>query len=76
MVKEWQQWLEFCARGLVWVFGITLAWLTVYQALPILTGNSAIRLVILLYLFTFAAAIVWYFDISRLYPPRKRRAKQ
>ncbi len=75
MVKGWQQWLEFWARLFVWVFGLTLAWLTVYQALPVLTGDSAIQLMILLYLFTFAAVIVWGFDMDRLYPPRRRRRR-
>ncbi len=75
MVKGWQQWLEFYARLFVWIFGLMLALLTVLQAIPALTGGNALRLIILLYLFMPAALIVWYFDMYRLYPPRRRRAK-
>ena len=75
MRREWQKWLEFYARFFVWAFGLTLAWLTVLQVVPILTEGTAIRLMILFYLFMPAAVIVWYFDLYRLYPPRRKRAK-
>lgn len=75
MIRGWSQWLEFYARFFVWFFGITLASLTVLQVVPALTEGNAMRLMILFYLFMLAALIVWCFDMYRLYPPRRRRAK-
>ena len=69
------QWFEYCARFIVWIGGLSFAVLTVLGVIPILPPNTAIGLVLFLYLFLLAALITWIFDIYRSYPPRRRKAK-
>ncbi len=69
--KRWQ-WVEFYARLIVWIGGLLFAVLTVLGVIPILPANTSIQLMIFLYLFLFAALITWWFDMSRMFPPRRR----
>lgn len=75
MRTKWTQWLEYCARFIVWVGGLLFALLTVLGTIPILPKTTSIELVLFLYLFLVAALITWVFDMYRTYPPRKRRTK-
>lgn len=67
------QWFEYCARFIVWIGGLLFALLTVLGTIPILPEITSIGLILFLYLFLFAALIVWVFDMYRSYPPRKNR---
>ena len=70
-----QQWLEYCARFIVWVGGLLFTVMTVLGWIPILPENTSIQLMLFLYLFLIAALIVWVFDMYRMYPPKRRRSK-
>lgn len=72
MNARWLQWIEFAARFIVWCCGIGFAILTVIGTIPILPEDTAIGLIILLYVFMVAAVIAWVFDMRRYYPPRKK----
>ena len=74
MRREWLQWVNYCARFIVWVGGLLFALLTVLGTIPILPTNTSISLILFLYLFLVAALIVWIFDMYRSYPPRRRQA--
>lgn len=66
------KWLEFIARAIIWAGVLLFSVLTVIGAIPILPENSSIQLLIFLYLFMLAMVIAWWFDMVRMYPPRRR----
>ena len=73
MKTSWIEWLEYCARFIVWIGGLSFAVFTVLGIIPILPPNTAVGLMLFLYLFLLAALATWIFDVYRSYPPRRRR---
>ncbi len=69
---RWWHWVEFYARFIVWAGALLFSVLTAVGAIPILSPDTSIQLMIFLYLFIFAMLITWYFDVSRFFPPRRR----
>lgn len=69
---RWWHWVEFCSRFIVWIFGLLLASIAVITTINSLPEKTAIMLTIFLIIFLIAALITWYFDVSRLFPPRRR----
>lgn len=67
MRRRWLQWVEFWARFIVWASAIGFAILTVLGVLPILPTPTSIMLLILLYLFMFAALTAWIFEARRFW---------
>ncbi len=72
MKIRWWHWFEFYSRFIVWIFGLLLASITVITSINSLPEKTAIMLIVFLIIFLIAALITWYFDVSRLFPPRRR----
>lgn len=70
---RWWHWLEFYSRFIVWIFGLLLASIAVITTINSLPEKTAIMLTVFLIIFLIAALIAWYFDVSRLFPPRRRQ---
>ncbi len=68
---RWWHWLEFYSRFIVWFFGLLLASIAVITTINSLPEKTAIMLMVFLYIFLIAALITWYFDVSKLFPPKK-----
>ena len=69
---RWWHWFEFYTRFFVWAFGLLLASITVITIISSLPEKTATVLIISLIIFLVTALITWYFDVSRLFPPRRR----
>ena len=69
---RWWHWVELYARAIIWAGALLFSVLTVIGTIPILPENLSIRLLIFLYLFMLAMVIAWWFDMVKMYPPRRR----
>lgn len=68
---RWWHWFEFYTRFFVWIFGLLLASIAVIDIVKTLPENTGMSLMIALIVFLVAALITWYFDVSRLFPPKR-----
>jgi len=71
MRTRWWHWVEYPARAIVWLGAILFSSLTVFGAIPILSENSSIILLIFFDIFIFAMVIAWGFDLYRTFPSRR-----
>ena len=69
---RWWHWVELYARAIIWAGGLLFSVLTVLGFIPVLPANTSIQLMIFLYLFMLAMVIAWWFDMVKMYPPRRR----
>lgn len=78
MRTGWIPWFEWGARFFVWAFGLLLAFLTVLDYIHtfLTPDGTATTLEIGLIIFFIAALVTWGFDLYRMYPPRRRRARR
>lgn len=73
---RWWHWVEYFARGIVWIGLLVFSFLTVVGIIPILPVKTSIELMIFLLVFFLPAMMITlWFDMSRVFPPKRNKAK-
>ena len=73
---RWWHWVEYFARGIVWVGALVFSLSTAVGIIPILPVKTSIALMIFVSAFFLPAMMTTlWFDMYRVFPPKRHKAK-